>query len=1301
MRALIVFLLILCTSSQVHSQNFAVDSLASAGLTSVPFGAPNWGDFNNDGALDIVLTGLDTAAGSISRLFVNDGAGSFAAMPSVLEPVHNGDVAWGDYDNDNDLDLLVAGADSTGQPLVKIYRNDNGVLVATNIPLKGVTNSRVSWGDYNQDGRLDFLLSGLDAIGQATTRVYRNDGADIFSEINANLAGIHQGQALWGDLNGDNMLDIFLLGSDSSGTPSVKIFLNLGKDAFVESASSVVGLAASAAALGDYNNDGDLDLVVCGRDADSAAVSRIYRNDGSGIFFEISARLTGLKQCSAAWGDADNDGDLDILLTGAESDSTSFSLIYLNEGNGAFSPLPANLTGVSRGGGSWSDFDNDGDLDVMIVGEDTSGAGIAKIYANSTAVPNSAPLTPADLVTTVTKSSLDISWNLTADNETDTLGLTYNLRVGTTAGGHEIWSAMARPNGRRSINARGNLGTANSLSIPLGIVKASAGIYWSVQAIDQNYEGSPFAVEQAFIVPFVEDTLASGSLPGLNASSLNWGDYDNDGDLDLLLSGQDPVNARIARVYRNDGAGRFIDSGAVLSGVAAGAAAWGDFDKDGALDILLTGVDATNQSLARVYRNVGGGSFADQGASLTGVQQSSVDWGDFDNDGDLDILIVGLSAGGSLSKIYRNDDGIFVDIQAGLLGVQAGCASWSDFNNDGFPDVFLAGSSSVGSISKIYQNNQDQTFSELPVNVPGVSSCAASFGDFEGDGDLDILISGLAPAGRITAIYRNDGTGNFADANASLPGISNGATSWLDYDSDGDLDVVFAGFDNSFARIARIYRNDGDSLFTDIQAFLEGVIFGSIAVADYDGDFDEDIILTGSSTASRVLHVYQNQSAAANSAPARPTILDAAFTQNELQFNWSASGDAEEAQASVTYNLRVGTTPGGSDIVAPMAGDSGFRQVRGRGNAGIATSKSVFIQEILSYPGVYWSVQAVDNQSIGSAFSEEGSFGPQVISIADVPNDEGGKVTVKWKASSLDHDVNRLTSYSVWRAIPESAMASIDIGAKTSERAAPVRMKTTAGQTLAWEWLADLPAHRRPFYSYTSATLYDSMTTSMGQHFFFVSAHTNDANIFFDSQPDSGFSVDNLPPGAPVNLTANNASGRLALTWQGKRSADFKTFAIFTGTAPGFDISRIQPRAWTRDTIFVDGNGVLTDGAFAVVAAQDSSGNFSAGSNEVALLVTGLESREQTLPQEFALEQNYPNPFNPTTEIHFALPRDANVKIEVFSVRGRQVTTVVNQPMKSGHHSVTWDGRTFASGTYFYRIRAGDFVAVRKMVLLR
>jgi hypothetical protein len=120
----------------------------------------------------------------------------------------------------------------------------------------------------------------------------------------------------------------------------------------------------------------------------------------------------------------------------------------------------------------------------------------------------------------------------------------------------------------------------------------------------------------------------------------------------------------VARAAPHQTCGGFVDIGASLIGVSLSSVAWGDYDTDGDLDILLTGL-SDGGPIARVYRN-DGGTFVDIAASLIGVYFSSVAWGDHDLDGDLDILLTGSDGSVNVTKVYRNDGGLFIDSGASL-----------------------------------------------------------------------------------------------------------------------------------------------------------------------------------------------------------------------------------------------------------------------------------------------------------------------------------------------------------------------------------------------------------------------------------------------------------------------------------------------------------------------------------------------------------------------------------------------------------------------------------------------------------
>ena len=308
-------------------------------------------------------------------------------------------AAWGDYDNDGDLDILLTGRDSSNTPRALIYQNQAGVFITDTVAsanLTGLSGDSAAWGDYDNDGDLDILLTGRDGGGAPRARLYRNqNGVFIFdTAASANLTGVDSGRAVWGDYNNDGNLDILLTGSDSGGTPRAQVYQNQSNIFTLVSAASanLTGLDNSSAAWGDYDNDGDLDILLTGLDSSGAPRALLYENQ-AGLFITdtaASANLTGVSESSAAWGDYDNDGDLDILLAGSDNGGAPRALIYENRG-GLFitaTAASANLTGVNMGAAAWGDYDNDNDLDILLTGLDSGANPTARLYRNNDCLPD-------------------------------------------------------------------------------------------------------------------------------------------------------------------------------------------------------------------------------------------------------------------------------------------------------------------------------------------------------------------------------------------------------------------------------------------------------------------------------------------------------------------------------------------------------------------------------------------------------------------------------------------------------------------------------------------------------------------------------------------------------------------------------------------------------------------------------------------------------------------------------------------------------------------------------------------------
>jgi streptogramin lyase len=318
---------------------------------------------------------------------------------------------------------------------------------------------------------------------------------------------------------------------------------------------------------------------------------------------------------------------------------------------------------------------------------------------------------------------------------------------------------------------------------------------------------------------------------------------------------------------------------------------------------------------------------------------------------------------------------------------------------------------------------------------------------------------------------------------------------------------------------------------------------------------------------------------------------------------------------------------------------------------------------------------------------------PKILSIRDVPNDQGGKVLIRWLASSLDTNVNKLTHYTIWRAIPQPQT-------KFNQPNKSYRVRKFNGITYFWENIGSQPAHKLQYYAFTAQTLYDSMSTTDGKHYFFISAHTYDPNVFYDSFVDSGYSVDNLAPLPPRRVASRYENGAVLLTWDHNSETDLRGYLIYRSDKPGIDIYKTGPIATTRDSFYIDRSFPTSGRVYYVVAAQDIHDNISSNNSEVEIIITSVSYENET-PKSFILYQNYPNPFNPATTIEFDIPERTQVKLIIHDALGYEIKVLLDKDLEPGKYKLNFDARDLPSGVYFYTLRTPKFTKTNKMLLIK
>jgi hypothetical protein len=294
-----------------------------------------------------------------------------------------------------------------------------------------------------------------------------------------------------GDYDRDGLVDIAFPAADI-------VWRNEGGVSFVSANPEVVSVSCPPR-WGDYDLDGRLDLVLCGTTGSMHFpdyVSTIYRNQG-GYFADIAPGLRPLDWGDLAWGDCDSDGDPDLVVTGNEewNSGKRYSVVYRNRG-GQFVEMGLGLVGLKYSCVALGDFDDDGDLDMVLAGNSEQG-DCAHILRNECTAHNSPPEAPHGLHGSVVGSEATLSWSAPYDSRTPSQGLSYEVRIGTAPGTVDAVAPPADPvTGWRRIPARGPIQTTTwRVTLPAGMY------YWSVQAVDAAFAGSAWAAEATVVVP--------------------------------------------------------------------------------------------------------------------------------------------------------------------------------------------------------------------------------------------------------------------------------------------------------------------------------------------------------------------------------------------------------------------------------------------------------------------------------------------------------------------------------------------------------------------------------------------------------------------------------------------------------------------------------------------------------------------------------------------------------------------------------------------------------------------------------
>ena len=789
------------------------------------------------------------------------------------------------------------------------------------------------------------------------------------------------------------------------------------------------------------------------------------------------------------------------------------------------------------------------------------------------------------------------------------------------------------------------------------------------------------------IGPIVTDPLFS--------TGASWNDFNNDGHLDLYALAE-----RENHFYLNNGDNTFseITSGHFLTPFGTGnLGLWADYNNDGYLDMYLcnfvTEPGGSTVAPNFLYKNSGPPDFnldvVNIGSDLNACPSAS--WVDYDQDGDLDLFAAGaaIGQGGSTEDIfYRNNgnDDFQRLAQLSFLQFRQGFGThdvWVDYDNDGDQDLFVLNWRFPNELYKslLVETGNPNRFEAIANS--GLTDEGAQFdigsnwGDYDNDGDLDVFIAftGNTP----DRLYQNNGDGTFMSI-TNTPITANATSTtfggWGDFDNDGDLDLFAARFAASPASPA-LYRNDGNGQFVATTQQDVGEILTNIPSpqggnwGDYDSDGDLDLyVLT-------------------YAIPSQPT----GTPQPNYLFRNNQGSDNHWLKVKCAGTLSNRSAMGAKISVKATIGGNPVRQTRfisggatsfvfqGEQNAHFGLGDAAVVDSlVIEWPsGIKQTLENISvdqlltvTEEIPSGFLRPNFYAGQTagfdttaltVQFTDVSLFDPNSPINAWEWD-FDNDgtVDATEPNPAWNFVADEEGARFSVKLTVSNGMQPLSLLredyieisgvlpnliVDTGQLDLGNIPANLASYDTTFYVHNTGSGADSLFTSISDFF------TADSNA----------------------LSIQPAAARIA----GQDSLAI-TFTIYPNLmAPRFYFPQIRIEAQRNParTVFERRIRFTIDNT------------------------TGIEIGAGNIPYVFELRQNYPNPFNPETIIEYGLPKSSFVMLRIYNMLGEEIRTLVNQSQAAGIYTVDFKSGNLSSGVYIYRLEAGDFAAVKKMLLIR
>lgn len=1379
----IVFL-ILITLANLYAQDPFIKLEPSTSILGYSQGV-TWADYNNDGFQDVYVTNGDAGAKQGNLLYLNNGNETFTQITSgeiVTDAFISTGATWGDYDNDGDLDVYVATTeDNTSGPKANcLYSNDGDGTFTKITSTAGapVTDQEFScapvWGDYNNDGHLDlFVKNGW--FNKQPNSLYRSDGDATFTDITGislvstatDVASFIAG-ASWVDYDMDGDLDLYTC--SGSGANNL-LWRNDGGEVFTKLALFDTG-DSQACSWGDYDNDGDQDLFISnyGEDQFSPEANFLYRNDGSDTFVRITSGAFGTDikfSQGSAWGDIDNDGDLDLYV-GNDGDAGTYpSDLYINNGDGTFTKNTTTVAATQSGyiyGLAMGDFNNDGFLDIFaarqgqnylyknveisngntnhwikfkLVGTTSNSAGIgAKIKVratiNSTETSQWREISgqtgfasqnsliahfglgdatiiaevrvewPSGTVQTLTNVSVDQLLTITEGATSESITL-------TSPNGGEDWTV-----GSLQEITWSSSGTSGTVDLEYS---TNNGSNWTTIESSTDDDGSynwtiPNAPSTECLVRVTDTdgdpsdesnaTFTISAPASITVTSPNGGEDWQVGSSQTITWTSENTSGNVHIEYSTDNGSLWSD--VIASTIDDGTQSW------------TIPNDVSTLCLVRVSDTDGDPSdVSDAVFTISAVPEITVTAPNGGEDWQVGssqtITWTSVNTSGNVKIEYSTDNGgAWTDIVASTL-------------DDGTHEWMIPAAPSTQCLIKITDTDgspSDQSDAVFTISaIPAITITAPNGGETWAATTIETITwTSVNTSGNVKLEYSTNNGGAWTDIIAST--ADDGSHNWTIpvapsteclvrvSDTDGDpsdvSDAVFTitaepgdpvtdltasvSVDNILLEWSplvdvttyNVYRGTSYDFVPD---FAGGT--NRIATNITDEDTEEAGVQwtdtgNGADVVGDLNNNYFYRVTGSSGVETQQSNLAGEF---DIQFEATSGTDINELV--VILNTQNGLSPilQAEDLAQAIPNCTDVYRWDATGQGQIGHPKGVPFENFDILPGYPYIVNVTAN----TIWTHAGTYSMPTFDLVTTSGTDINHIGVPFEKSSLTtaealgDDILDCTDVYYWDVVGQGQVGH-PVGTPVQDFAVSA-------------------AH--PYYvNVTSASTWPSGGAG-------AQASLASGNLQKSDRSSSPVG-NNVPHTAFGKFASTGEFGNLTLTaWiQGREDEIVTESSVGAGLDQSYWWIGVGnfPSAWKiGETLHVE---IRTDAGVLVGKTELKLTN--AGSDQAPELnlqvISEVALQDGALPENYKLYANYPNPFNPQTTIAFDLPQQDQVRLEIYDLRGVLVKSILNKKLQAGRHQVLWDGtdmtgRLMASGLYFYKLTANEFVETRKMILAK